>query len=68
MTVVRIPVPTARLTLEALRFCDGVPGVVIAQVAVSRFTVVREADHFVSSGGTDEITRAAAQASEATEA
>jgi alpha/beta superfamily hydrolase len=40
----------------------------LAQVAVSRFTVIRDADHFFSSGGTDEITDAAAQTSEASEA
>ena len=30
MSVVRIPVPTARLTLEALRIGDGIPGAVVA--------------------------------------
>jgi hypothetical protein len=30
MSLVRIPVPTARLTLEALRIGDGIPGAVVA--------------------------------------
>ena len=30
MNVVRIPVPTARLTLEALQIGDGIPGAVVA--------------------------------------
>jgi alpha/beta superfamily hydrolase len=37
----------------------------LSHIAAARFTVIPDADHFFSSGGTDAIARAAARASEA---